>query len=209
MSASNTAERRRHWERIYREKATDKLNWYQQRPAIVLDWIRELDLTPDAHIIDIGAGDSLLADHLLDMGFTDISLLDISTLALERVADRLGEQSKKLHWYAEDVLDFRPEEPFELWHDRAAFHFLREKSDIDRYVDLVGRAVCPGGHMILGTYSNEGPVTCSGLEVSRYSANELQELFGENFEPRSWVGVDHVTPAGGTQSFMYCLFRHK
>lgn len=209
MPATSNKDRKQHWEQIYRVKATERLNWYQQRPVIVLDWIRELDLPVDARIIDIGAGDSLLADHLLDMGFTDISLLDISPLALERVADRLGEYGKKLHLFEEDVLDFDPREAFQLWHDRAAFHFFRKKEEIDRYVELVGRAVVPGGHMILGTYSDEGPVTCSGLDVQRYSADALQELFGADYEPKSWVAVDHVTPAGGTQSFIYCLFRHK
>lgn len=209
MIGKGEFDRKAHWEGIYQNKETERLNWYQQRPVIVLDWISGLHLPADARIIDIGAGDSLLADHLLTMGFTDISLLDISTLALERVAERLARATSRLKWYAEDVLDFHPPHGFHLWHDRAAFHFLSDPEEIDRYVGLVSHAILPGGHMIIGTFSDEGPVQCSGLEVSRYSADALQDVFAKDFEPRKWVAVEHVTPGGGAQSFMYCLFRHK
>lgn len=209
MSGSSYQTRKEHWEKVYQKKATEQLTWFQRKPVLIPEWIRELDLPKDARIIDVGGGDSLLVDHLLEEGFTEVSVLDICTMALDRAAERLGADARRVHWFAEDILTFNPPFRYRLWHDRATFHFLREKEDIRRYVDLVTRAVVPGGYLIIGTFSDQGPMKCSGLEVNRYSAEALQCLFDEHFEPVKWAAIDHVTPDEGRQNFLYGMFRRE
>jgi SAM-dependent methyltransferase len=196
-----------HWEHIYQTKPLDSVSWYQPVPRHFLDLIGTLELPKDTPVIDIGGGDSLLADHLLEQGYTDITVLDISALAIKRAKSRLGERSSAVKWMVSDVRDFRPIRAYGLWHDRAAFHFLNERADIERYVALVSGAVSTGGYFILGTFSDKGPEKCSGLPITQYSIEAMKKRFKMAFEPVDCQNIAHQTPSGDIQDFTFCCFR--
>lgn len=199
-------DRKHHWENVYLTKPLETVGWYQPVPEISLELISRLELPQDAPVIDIGGGDSLLADHLLAAGHTDITVLDISGAALARARDRLGQQAEKVQWVESDVLAFRPERPYALWHDRAAFHFLTAPGQVARYLECARQGVRHGGYLILGTFSDTGPDTCSGLPVQRYSASELQQTMAPYFEMREGINLPHYTPSGGRQDYTFGVF---
>lgn len=194
-----------HWEKVYETKSPQEVSWTQEIPQISLYFVDAFHLQKDARIIDIGGGDSLLVDHLLDLGYTDISVLDISAHAIERAKRRLGERATLVHWIESDINDFQPDGSYDLWHDRAAFHFLTLPKDIQRYAKLVS------GHaknMVIGTFSTDGPLKCSGLEISQYNEESLTQLFQvEGFELLETKREDHQTPFGTTQNFIFASFR--
>ncbi len=196
-----------HWEKIYEAKASHELTWAQEVPETSLDFIRSFNLPKTASIIDIGGGDSRLADHLLKEGYTDITVLDISEQSLERAKLRLGEDALRIKWIVGDVRKVRCEHPYELWHDRAAFHFLITEEDVRNYLGKVRN--CVKGYMILGTFSTTGPTKCSGLPVHQYSDDQLTRLFMEGFSKIKCINVDHVTPTKAVQNFTFCSFRKK
>jgi SAM-dependent methyltransferase len=193
-----------HWETVYATKTPQEVSWTQEKPRISLDFIASFQLDKSASIIDIGGGDSLLVDFLLDLGYTNISVLDISAHAIERAKVRLGEKASLVAWIVSDINDFAPTEMYDLWHDRAAFHFLTNPEDIERYVKLVSNLA---KNLVIGTFSTNGPFKCSGLEITQYDENELSELFVHHgFEVQTMKREDHMTPFGTTQNFVFASF---
>jgi SAM-dependent methyltransferase len=190
-----------HWETVYATKTPQEVSWTQERPAISLDFIASFQLEKSASIIDIGGGDSLLVDFLLDLGYTNVSVLDISAHAIDRAKVRLGEKAHLVTWIVSDINEFEPIQNYDLWHDRAAFHFLTSQRDIERYVELVSKHA---EHLVIGTFSTNGPFKCSGLEITQYDENELGQLFGPHgFEVQTTKREDHMTPFGTTQNFVF------
>ena len=198
-----------HWENIFQTKDTTKVSWYQPLPKTSLDLIEELKLEKHSNIIEVGAGDSFMADHLLKKGFTKITLLDISQKALHAIKERLKEDSGNLKFIASDICDFSKPASYSLWHDRAVFHFLFDEKDKKNYLKNVSETIVPGGYLIISTFSDEGPKSCSGLEVQRYSEDELNRFFRPHFERIKSFKVDHITPSGSVQNFVYAVFKRK
>ncbi len=205
----NYSTRRQHWNKIYETKDTSKVSWYQPLPEMSLRIISESDLPASASIIDIGGGDSMLACHLLEIGFKDISVLDISSSAIEKAARNMEKNAQQIKWIVSDITEFQPPEEFDFWHDRAAFHFLINDADINKYVDTARKGIKPGGFLFVGTFSEIGPETCSGLPVSRYSESGMEARFASDFKKLKCVNELHITPSGKQQHFIYCLFRRK
>ncbi|WP_413667251.1 class I SAM-dependent methyltransferase [Mucilaginibacter sp. Mucisp86] len=200
-----TNEKASHWQKSYETKGPEQVSWTQQVPQPSLGLILALNLPKSARIIDCGGGDSTLADHLLAAGYQNITVLDIAGASLEKAKKRLGEKAYKINWIVADILNFEPNESFDLWHDRAVFHFLTEQKDIQHYQELVTNWV--NSYLIVGTFSDQGPEKCSGLPVSRYDEQGLQNTFTKAFKPLSCMRHDHVTPFGTTQNFVFCSFK--
>lgn len=201
--------RKEHWENVFSTKGEKEVSWYQQYPQTSVDFIEGLGLPKDAKIIDIGGGDSYLIDTLLEKGYTNLYLLDISVKAIERIKNRLGEQSKNVTFIVSDVLDYNPETNFDVWHDRASFHFLTEENDVKKYNEIVSKAVKKEGSLIIGTFSINGPKKCSGLDIKQYSDVLMVNVFQENFNKINCVEVDHQTPFDTVQNFVFCSFKKK
>lgn len=168
---------------------------------------RELGVQPTAKVIDIGGGDSLLVDHLLEQGFSDLTVLDISETALEKAKRRLGARAAKVKWVVADVTAFEPEEHYDVWHDRAVFHFLLKEEEISRYVQSAHKSLSPSGLLIVGTFSDQGPEKCSGLSVRRYLESALTDCFFQYFGKLTAISSDHITPSGAVQNFIFCGFK--
>jgi predicted TPR repeat methyltransferase len=193
-----------HWEDIYTKKTPNQVSWTQKIPVTSIEMIQSFQLPLSASIIDIGGGDSLLVDHLLDLGYTDITVLDISSTAILKAKNRLGEKAVHVHWIVSDILDFEPERIYDLWHDRAAFHFLTQQIDIGKYVDIVTGAA---RNLVIGTFSVDGPFKCSGLEVKQYDESQMCMLFEDaGFIHHECKRVNHITPAQVVQNFIFCSF---
>ncbi len=203
----NEMDRKNHWEKIYQTKNFEEVSWYQKVPYTSLDMVNQSNLSKSAKIIDIGGGDSYFVDHLLEMGYSEITVLDISEQAVNRAKERLGEKADKVKWIIADAANFRTAEKYDFWHDRAAFHFLTEEKDITNYLTTVGRGVKPGGFLVIGTFSDNGPEKCSGLVVRQYSESSLTERLKRFFEKVKCFTVDHRTPSGSIQNFLFCRFR--
>ena len=199
--------RQAHWEHIYETKAENELSWYQENPAISLDLIRTTGVKSSAAIIDIGGGASRLVDALLNEGFRAVTVLDLSERALVAAKTRLGPRSANVTWIVADVTTWEPSETFDLWHDRAAFHFLTEATDRQAYAERVARAVRPGCHVIIGAFAPDGPERCSGLPVMRHDAASIGAVLGEKFALVETRRDNHVTPAGVMQKFQFSVFR--
>lgn len=197
-----------HWEGIYKTKTPMEVGWYQADPKQSLDLIAAAGLGRAQEIIDIGGGASLLVDKLMEKGFEKVTVLDISPAALNQAKSRLGKNAQKISWIEADITGFEPEHQFDLWHDRAVFHFLTDADDRKKYLNVMNRAVAPGGHLIIATFALEGPPKCSGLEVVRYSQESLAREIGRNFELKESVEELHVTPSGARQKFNYCRFKN-
>ena len=200
-------DRKKHWETVYETKSPDQVSWTQEIPKTSLAFITSFRLARSAKIIDIGGGDSMLVDHLLNEGFENITVLDISERSLEKAKLRLGEKAKNVTWIISDILDFEPTETYDIWHDRAAFHFLTTKEEIEKYKSIVAKAV--QSYLVIGTFSENGPLKCSGLEISQYSEENLSSTFEKHFEKIETVLEDHETPFGTTQNFLFCSFKKK
>lgn len=197
-----------HWEHIYRTKGPDQLSWFQAEARLSRQLIEAVAPDRAARVVDIGAGASTLVDGLLDAGYRDIMALDLSPTALALARTRLGAAASAVTWQAADVLqvDF-PRHAFDVWHDRAVFHFLTEAADRTRYVQQVRHAVRPGGIVIVATFAEDGPTRCSGLDVARYAPDALCAEFGVGFALVENRRELHTTPSGATQAFIYCVFR--
>lgn len=198
-----------HWENVYQTKDTTRVGWFQQKPIISLNFIDFLEIPKTAKILDAGGGDSLLIDYLLESGYRNITILDISAAAIQNAQIRLGSLSEKVHWIVEDLSSCQLEEKYDLWHDRAAFHFLNKKEELDHYLNLVQKSVRHGGYLVMGTFSEDGPTTCSGLPVTQYSVESLSEFFSDFFVPIKCLNSDHVTPGGVEQNYSFCAFQRK
>ncbi len=207
MEAISTVQK--HWDQVYTNKVLEESSWYQPKPDTALDFILNSGLPKDAAIIDMGGGDSLLVDHLLDLGYNNPSVLDIAEKALEKAQKRLGDRANAVNWIVADAANFQATRQYDFWHDRAAFHFLTNDTDILHYVQTASTAIKPGGHLMIGTFSEQGPKKCSGLEIRQYSAQSLSEVFTGHFQKVNCFSVDHHTPAQTVQNFIFCVFRKK
>lgn len=209
IAPSTTAERTQHWENIYSNKPFCEMSWYQESPDQSLLLIKDTGVAKNAPIIDIGGGDSVLTEYLLKEGYSNLSVLDISSKAIERAKSRLGHEAGKVQWICSDMLDYEIQSPVSIWHDRAAFHFLRSADDIKKYVHKAAQAIRPDGFLIIGTFAEDGPEKCSGIEIKRYGAAELQETFKSDFQLLKLISHAHQTPSGKTQQFNFCLMSRK
>ena len=198
--------RKNHWEHIYSTKQLNEVSWYQPTPETSLNFIKELNIPKTASIIDIGGGDSFLVDNLLELGYQNITVLDISKKAIERAKLRLGKQSKQIKWIEADASDFNPTENYDLWHDRAAFHFLTDENEIENYLKSAKKGIKKEGSMIIGTFSTDGPKKCSGIEITQYSEDSLPEIFSD-FTKLNCQIIEHETPFNTIQHFTFCTFK--
>ena len=195
-----------HWEKIYSEKSPQEVSWTQEIPETSIEFFNELKLSKTSPIIDIGGGESKFVDYLLEEGYQNISVLDISENAIKRAKDRLGKKSKNIEWIVCDINDFNPKKKYALWHDRAVFHFLTSNVEINRYVENVKQN---SENFIVGTFSTSGPKKCSGLEISQYDKNLLSKLFEESMTINKVEYINHITPFETTQNFIFCSFSAK
>lgn len=205
---SETLQNKNHWENVYTTKATDAVSWFQSHADLSLRLIRDTGVSHSASIIDVGGGASTLVDDLLADGFDTLSVLDLSGAALNVAQTRLGGRAREVQWIEADIIKARfPTHAFDVWHDRAVFHFLTTPEDRVAYVQNVLRALKPGGHLIVATFAENGPLKCSGLPVMRYSAEALHSEFGETFKLVKHEAETHRTPMGTDQQFLYCYCR--
>ncbi len=202
-----TFNKEKHWETIYNTKALTEVSWYQETPETSLQLIKDLQLSNTASIIDIGGGDSFLVDHLITLGYQNITVLDISAAAIKRAKERLGEDAKKITWIVADAAKFTPNETYDLWHDRAAFHFLTEQKDIDTYKRTAENNINTNGHLIVGTFSTNGPTKCSGLDIMQYDEASLEITFQPKFVKQKSFKSTHNTPFNTSQEFTFCTFK--
>jgi SAM-dependent methyltransferase len=201
------ADRKSHWEAVYSTKGESEVGWFQENPAPSLELIDLVRATPASAIVDIGGGASRLVDCLVARGFDHVTVLDISEAALEAAKARLGERAGRVQWIVADVTKWSPMQAFDVWHDRAAFHFLIDPADRSAYVTRMKQAIKPGGHVIIGTFAIDGPEKCSGLPVNRYDAASLARELGEGFQLVDSRRHDHSTPWNSAQRFQFCIFR--
>ncbi|MFV5700038.1 class I SAM-dependent methyltransferase [Flavobacterium sp. ZT3R17] len=196
-----------HWETVYETKQPSEVSWTQENPKISLDFIRETNLGKSAKIIDIGGGDSKLVDFLLEDGYENITVLDISENALERAKIRLGKKAEKVTWIVSDITEFKPATTYDIWHDRATFHFLTSDAPINSYIKIAQKWI--SSFLIIGTFSDKGPMKCSGLEIKQYTETTLENQFQATFEKLKCINEDHITPFETTQNFIFCVFRKR
>lgn len=199
-------DRKTHWENIYQEKSPLDVSWYQKEPMFSLALIRRTQLARDEAIIDVGGGASVLVDYLCKEGFTNLAVLDISGSALASTKKRLGDLAKGIEWFDADVTQFKAPHQFSLWHDRAVFHFLTDRSDRKNYVKALKHALRPGGHLIIAAFAIGGPDQCSGLDIVQYDAEKLIAELGEDLELVEERNEVHITPAKKEQQFIYFRF---
>ena len=195
-----------HWEQLYAKKKPAEVNWYQAHPQHSLALIGDTGIGTAASIIDVGGGASTLVDHLLTTGYRDITILDIARTAIERAQARLADRSQQVTWVEGDVTSYTPRQRFDIWHDRAVFHFLTLEEDRNYYLETLNKALKPDGQVIIATFSDSGPSQCSGLEVVRYSPTTLSHALGSGFRLVETLTEEHHTPNGGVQQFVYCRF---
>ncbi len=199
--------RKAHWENVYTTKGETEVSWYQESPAPSLELIALARLSADASIIDIGGGASRLVDALVDRNVGQITVLDLSAAALDAAKQRLGNKAANVRWEIADVTKWEPSQTYDLWHDRAAFHFLTDQADQSAYVDRLKKAVKRGGRVIIGTFALDGPEKCSGLPIVRYDAASLSGTLGSDFKLIDARRHDHATPWGAVQRFQFSTFR--
>ena len=198
-----------HWENVFATKAEDEVSWFQEYPKTSVEFFELFNLPLDANIIDIGGGDSHLVDVFLAKGYKNIYVLDISANALERAKQRLGDKASLVHWIVSDVTEFKPEVKFDFWHDRAAFHFLTTEDKVDKYVSIAENNIKQNGYLILGTFSENGPKKCSGLEIKQYSEASMSYRLENAFDRIKCITEEHQTPFNTTQNFLFCSFQKK
>jgi len=196
-----------HWEKIYSTKQPNEVSWTQEVPKTSLEFIHAAQLDKQANIIDIGGGDSKLVDYLLDEGYENISVLDISEEALTRAKKRLGIKADLVNWIVSDITEFKPSATYDFWHDRAAFHFLTTQSQIVKYLSTARQAVKEYGIVTIGTFSDNGPKMCSGLDIKQYTEDALTAELEKGFEKIKCITEDHKTPFDTTQNFLFCSFK--
>ncbi len=199
--------RKSHWENIYAIKTSQEVSWTQDKPETSLNFIHSFAVDKTAKIIDIGGGDSKLVDFLLEEGYENVSVLDISANALERAKKRLGKKALQVNWIVADITEFEPTEQYDIWHDRAVFHFLTEENDLKNYQNLVSKAV--KNYMIVGTFSTNGPLKCSGLEIKQQDEISLTSTFDAHFDKIECFTINHKTPFDTLQNFIFCSFKHR
>ncbi len=200
---------KQHWENVFATKQETEVSWFQQYPKTSVAFLELFNLPLDANIIDVGGGDSHFIDALLEKGYHNIYLLDISANAVERTKKRLGEKAKHVTFIVSDITDFKPQVKFDFWHDRAAFHFLTDEEKIYKYVSIAEDAINKNGYLILGTFSDEGPKKCSGLEIKQYTETSMSVRFEIAFNRIKCIRENHITPFNTQQNFLFCSFQKK
>jgi len=200
-------DRRAHWDKVYQSKVSEELTWYQARPETSLRLIESASLDSDARILDVGGGTSTLVDHLLDLGYRKLGVLDVSPVVLQRAQRRLGSRGSSIEWLEADVTRFEPSHSWDVWHDRAALHFLTDPEDVAGYRRSMLAALAPDGQAVIATFGPAGPPKCSGLHVQRYDPDSLLEVLGPNMQLVESVLEEHVTPKDEMQQFLFCRFR--
>lgn len=198
-------DKKKYWDTIYLTKRSDEVSWTQKVPTTSLDFIHGFHLPKNANIIDVGGGDSKLVDFLVDEGYEHVTVLDISQEALDKAKKRLGEKSKQVKWVVSDVTEFKPDAKYDLWHDRATFHFLTTPEQIEEYLAIANNSVT--GYLTIGTFSENGPEKCSGLPVKQYNEAQLQTQLAKGFDKIRCITEDHVTPFQTKQNFLFCSFK--
>jgi ubiquinone/menaquinone biosynthesis C-methylase UbiE len=197
-----------HWENVYTTKATDSVSWFQEHANTSLQLIERSEIPPNGKIIDVGGGASTLVDDLLAQGYSNVSVLDLSLAALQAAQSRLSVQAGRVTWITGDITRVElPENYYNLWHDRAVFHFLVDAEDRAAYKNTLHRSVKRGGHVIVATFAEDGPMKCSGLPINRYSVADLQQELGDGLSLLGAVREQHLTPSGAIQNFNYCYFK--
>lgn len=200
--------KREHWNNVYTNKRRDEVSWFREHLDTSLEMILNAVVTKDALIIDVGGGNSTLVDDLIDKGFVHLTVLDISKAAIDSSRERLGARSSEVDWIIADITEaVLPDAKFDVWHDRAVFHFLTDAGDRRKYVETVRSSLKPDGHVIIAAFSLDGPLKCSGLDVVRYNPESMLHEFGEEFRLIESIGENHETPFGTTQDFVYCHLR--
>jgi SAM-dependent methyltransferase len=202
-------ERKEHWEKVFATKAENEVSWFQAYPKTSMDFLELFDLPLDSNIIDVGGGDSYFVDALIKKGYKNIYVLDISANAIERAKKRLGNMADAVNWIVSDITDFKPEVKFDFWHDRAAFHFLTSSEKINKYVSTAENSINQNGYLILGTFSENGPTKCSGLEIKQYNEKSMSARFEVAFNRIKCITEDHTTPFNTIQNFLFCSFKRK
>ena len=196
---------RQHWDTVYETKTAAQVSWTQDVPKTSLNFIHSFGLSKTAKIIDIGGGDSKLVDNLLDEGFENITVLDISARALDKAKARLGERANRVNWIVSDITDFNPDNTFDVWHDRATFHFLTSEAQVANYMIKARKAV--RGYLTIGTFSINGPNKCSGLNIKQYNEETLIIELKNGFDKIRCITEDHITPMHTSQNFLFCSFK--
>jgi hypothetical protein len=202
-------DKKAHWENVFATKQETEVSWFQEKPETSIQFFIDNNIPKDAKIIDIGGGDSYLIDNLLDLGYTNLFLLDISENAIHRIKNRLGVKQEFVTFIVSDIIDFKPEITFDVWHDRASFHFLTTENDINTYVNLVANSISENGYLFLGTFSENGPLKCSGLEITQYSEEKCEVIFNTSFSKIRCSTENHQTPFNTLQNFIFCTFKKK
>ena len=209
MDIEENTSGRRHWQKIYSSKAENALSWFQEYPTASMKFVDSFNLNANSRIIDVGSGDGRFIEALADRGYRDITALDISEAAIERAKKRLGDKSATIRWIASDILRFEPLTTYDLWHDRATFHFFITEVEINRYISIAENAIKPNGYLLISTFSEKGPKKCSGLEITQYAELSLVKKLQHGFEKLECINEDHVTPGGTIQNFLFCSFKKK
>jgi 2-polyprenyl-3-methyl-5-hydroxy-6-metoxy-1,4-benzoquinol methylase len=202
-------DRKLHWEKVYESRTLESFSWYQPIPEVAIHFLELFQVPRDARIIDVGGGDALFVDYLLDQGFTNITVLDISATAIERARRRLGAKAEQVEWIVSDIVDFKPSQTYDFWHDRAAFHFLTDFNDVKKYVMNAQDAISESGALVVGTFSENGPEKCSGIQIRQYSERGLTQVMESAFEKIECFETVHHTPAAAAQSFTCCGFKKR
>lgn len=202
-----TKDTKAHWETVYQTKSPDQVSWTQEYPELAINYLTDLNLPKDAAIIDIGGGEAAFAEAAMDLGYTNISVLDISEAALAKAKERLGTRAENIKWIVIDILDFETTELYDFWYDRAVFHFLTDEKHINKYIEIVTKFLVEKGNFLLGTFSETGPFKCSGLEITQYSEKSMKDAFAENFVAQNCFTQEHKTPFDTIQNFQFCGFK--
>jgi SAM-dependent methyltransferase len=196
-----------HWDTVYKNNEPNQVSWTQEIPKTSLEFINSFGLKKTAKIIDIGGGDSKLVDYLLDEGFENITVLDISYQAINKAKNRLGENAKRVDWVVSDITAFETDKIFDVWHDRATFHFLTTSDQIAKYMEIARKSV--SSFLTIGTFSESGPEKCSGLQIKQYSEEKLTAELKDGFDKIKCITEDHITPFNTAQNFLFCSFKRK
>lgn len=199
--------KKQHWENIFTSKTANKVSWYEPKPIISLQFLQEYNIATTAAIIDIGGGDSFFVDNLLELGYVNITVLDISEAALNKAKARLGKKATEVKWIVADAASFTPTEQYDFWHDRAAFHFLTTEVEIENYVVTVKESITASGFLVIGTFSEDGPTKCSDIKIKQYNETSMTERLNKYFNKIKCITIDHVTPFNTLQNFIFCSFK--
>ncbi len=200
---------KQHWDNVFSAQAENAVSWFQPYPGTSMEFVEVFNLPLNANIIDVGGGDSHFVDALLQKGYRNIYVLDISAKAIDRARERLGKRSSEVNWVISDITEYRPKLQFDFWHDRAAFHFLTTENKINKYISIAEASIKKGGYLVLGTFSENGPGKCSGLDIKQYSEASMSARFETSFDRIRCLQEDHKTPSNTTQNFLYCSFIKK